>query len=41
LSALRVCYGGDLDALDEMLDSLETTDGRLIRQIVMTLVRAG
>lgn len=39
--ALRVLYAEDLEALDDMLASLETTDGRLIRQIIMTLVRAG
>lgn len=39
--ALRVCYGDNVDALDEMLAGEQTTDARLVRQIIMTLIRAG
>ncbi len=41
LQALRVLHGDDLEAIDEWLADEQSGDARLVRQIIMTLIRAG
>ncbi len=41
IAALRVVYGDDIEAIEEWLADGDSGDCRLVRQIIMTLIRAG